>query len=78
MLGNLLKNSVLALSKQATFSNCNGINLQFVRALPHFVDKPTPGEIIKNISFHNFLTHKFSGKNHMQYRRAVHYPEDKK
>jgi hypothetical protein len=40
----IMNNSFKLLSlKQQTIPSLNGINLQLVRALPHFIDIPKPG-----------------------------------
>ncbi|KAL7018641.1 hypothetical protein ACKWTF_010842 [Chironomus riparius] len=40
----LFNSSLNIISRQLTLPLNNGLNLQFVRALPHFVDIPKPGE----------------------------------
>lgn len=84
MLKNLLNKSFLAVSSLPV-NNKGGVILQFARALPHFVDKPKPGEfsmILMDNFFFIFINSQFitltTGDKHQQYRRQVHYPEDGK
>jgi hypothetical protein len=51
MLRNLIKTSFSVLSKQRVVPIDNAFNLQHVRALPHFVDKPKPGEFYAQLKF---------------------------
>lgn len=46
-MGTFLKifnSSINIATKQLALPTSNGINLQFVRALPHFIDLPKPGK----------------------------------
>lgn len=74
----IFNSSVNLLSRQLTIPATNGINLQFIRALPHFVDIPKPGKIFVIFCFGQLYSITFTGEKHRQYRRIVHYPEDGK
>lgn len=76
----LFNSSLNIISRQLTLPVSNGVNLQFVRALPHFVDIPKPGKLFLILCLQSCYSIKLLilGEKHRQYRRIVHYPEDGK